>query len=169
MITRRGFFKFLGLGVLLGMVPDKSGHVIAGPLREIDRIPFAPIDLYSSKGGAFDPSQHWGRAVRVKRSKLDAAERFLHADAKRVLSKGIPYELRIEHPDSRAAPYPAAWIYEPSFVDRYEYLRVQLPDGTFTPYEGPFFRKAKHDDRINPGTWTYLADYGCSIKGRFIA
>jgi hypothetical protein len=147
-LTRRRLLKFIGIGALATVVPV-SKTVKAGPLTDADWISVEDVSI-KSREVEFNPNFEYGRAAECKGLKDNFVMRHLHRDAKRVLPKGTPYELRmeislfVEHPKWGSRPK-TAWYYSPDM------LREKASD-------------------MRPDSWgEWSPRYGCWIRGRFYA
>jgi hypothetical protein len=140
-LTRRKLLKFVGLGALAAIAPVPAKTAKAGPLTWRDHIPIEHKSVESWAPG-FNPDLDYGRAAQCNGMKDDFVIRHLHGDAKGVLPKGTPYELRLtwEYPGGIPS---MAWYYCP----------LMLWD---TPAKG-----------VNSKSWKYIPEYGCYIMGRF--
>jgi hypothetical protein len=148
-LTRRRLLKFIGIGALATVVPISKQTVKAGPLTDQDRIPIEDVSVPSQKV-KFNPNFEYGRAAECNGLKDSFVIRHLHRDAKKVLPKGVPYELRliipsfVEHPEWGSRPM-MAWYYFPDM------LREKAKD-------------------MRPDSWgEWSPRYGCWIRGKFYA
>jgi hypothetical protein len=144
-LTRRRFLKFIGFGALATVVPV-SKTVKAGPLTGRDRIPVEDVSIESRKI-EFNPNFEYGRATGCNGPEDNFVLRRLHRDAKRILPRGIPYELRLLIPSFVECPErkPAvAWYYSPSMLR--------------DPPKG-----------LTSKSWKYFPEYGCYVMGMFYA
>ena len=138
----------IGIGALATVVPISSKTVKPGPLRERDKIQVEDMSIKSWKV-EFNPNSEYGRAVFIDDHTLGFIGDRLHRDAKKVLSKGTPYELRLSIPGIQEYPElkseAAAWYYSPLM------LRDAPPKG------------------MTSKSWQYIPEYGCYAMGRFYA
>jgi hypothetical protein len=147
-ITRRRFLKFVGLGVLASVMPIEQDVVKVGPLSEREPIPINGRTVLRQKI-EFNPDFEYGMATECNGLKDNFVIRHLHCQAKMVLPKGTPYELR---------------LIIPSIVDRAERRK---PEAAW--YYCPLMLRDAPTRKVTCESWEYIPEYGVYVRGRFYA
>jgi len=121
-ITRRGFLK----GCLAGLAAASI------PIGLIDKV---SSELNVEEGGSFltanrfDPNSEYGNAIPVSDYKNidDKVIKVLTNDAKRILPKGTPFELRAKiSTNCGRSSMGIAWYYSPEFKNKKRKLFLEM-------------------------------------------
>lgn len=134
-----------------------QGQVRCGPLvtaHAFFNIPILSPPTMSVIDGLFDPENEYGRGCQCSGVDDMTIFDFLHQDARSVLPKGFPYELRLEL---------GWWEFG---RDKYESIWIDGPPRVIWL---SICRRAwgKVYSQVNPDSWTEIQEAGCYIRGRF--